>query len=165
MIDYYYEIERIIKESINKYYGFYLNDEQKRLLNTISYLDDIIINEKNMNIVFDTITTKILKSLINKSYKEVINNKTIPCSDRINNILLNYYKKVISNYLSYTPRLDLTIANEIDYLYDLNNIYRSVVDKNVFSKTIEELKEVPELEEFINEAIQYDIDKYIKENK
>ena len=164
---FYIECEKTIKQYATKYLDNYISDIQKKLLSTKSYLDDSIQTLKDINSIFDKLTNKILNDLLNKTHYESVSideteSVFIPCTKRINHILINYYKKRLSEFISFIPSIDTSLANEIDYINDLNNIYDGIVDQNAFTKDIDDLRRIDELEPFVSDCINYDIREFIQ---
>ena len=88
----------------------------------------------------------------------------IPCGNRLQKILVNYYTKELANYLRFIPKIDMSLSNEIDYIKQSNELFDNIFDKNAFIKNVNQLEKIDEICEFINDTIDYDINTYLDNN-
>lgn len=169
MYNFYKKCEESLKKTILDQYGNFLNENQKNLFNEKEYVTDEALGIKNLNEIFDFLSTKMLNDLLNVNCTKDINidNETdisVPCGETLKKILVNFYKRSIANKINFKPVINYNYANDLDLLNFINQEFDNKIDKNVFNKNILELSEIEELSLYINDKISSDIKEYMNRN-
>ena len=165
MFDFYRKCEDSVKRKIINVYGKNLTEEQIKSLIEKEYVNVKLYRITTLNDTFDYLIEKMLDDLLNKQgYKElVLDEQTtlkISIGHTLKHILVNFYKLNLAEYFNYKPKIDKSVAIDIDYFSDINQIFDNVVDNHVFKDDINDLLQVDEISSFVSKTIYNDMTNY-----